>query len=180
MSNDIRKYIDLITEVARMDYHSSMPIKVMQTAEFKAQLKELSTTNTDLANLVLDAMGEIVRYYAWKSSSMKGKFKRSGNSGKSKNFTQLDNHVYHYHIGGDNKTNKKGKEVSNNILEVQIFELPDENDVEHLVILFFSVSTHGFGRWNIDGVVELSNIKQISDLHGKVDRVKQNLQSGSK
>ena len=51
---------------ARLCRHLRRPgtFAVRNIFEFKAQLKELSTTNTDLANLVLDAMGEIVRYYA--------------------------------------------------------------------------------------------------------------------
>lgn len=172
MTNDIRYYIDLITEVERQEHHKDMQVRGMMTKPFKLQLKRLAANDDKIAGRITKAIKEILSYYSWNISSLPSKFKKSGDSGKSKNYTQIDNNVYHYHIGGSGRTTKDGKEVSNEMLEFQVIELPDNNGNLHLVVLFFSFSTHGRGRWNIDGIIELSNIDQLSDLHGIADRIK--------
>lgn len=170
--NDIREYIELITEIERQEYHKDMQVRFMQTKEFKAEMNLLKDSDKSLFIRTSNAVRELSSYYRWEINNLRCKFKQSGDSGKSKNYTQLDNNVYHYHIGGEGKRTKDGKEKSNNILEFQVVELPNERGDMFLVVIFFAISTHGRGRWNIDGIIELRNIKQLSDLNGKADRIK--------
>lgn len=170
------RYSDIITEVERQSKHKKMKVVVYKVDNFTKEMQYNKRNDPKIISAVATAIRDITKYYSFKGS-LKGRFKASGDSGKSKNLTQIDNNVYHYHIGPDYKEHRKDADlVSNNVIEFQVFETFEVNKNTGnkkpiLAIIFFSITTHGKGRWNINDIVDITDIEDTDDLEKVATRL---------
>lgn len=170
------RYRDIITEVERNSAHKKMKPQLFMTDSYKKDLISNKSNDKAVYFATVNAMTEVAKYYGFKGN-LTGRFKPSGNSGKSKNLTQIENNVYHYHIGPKyNEHRKDGDLVSNNIIEFQVIETNQinratGNSKPALVIIFFSITTHGRGRWNINDIVDISVIDSTDDVEKVATRL---------
>ena len=170
--------MNLITEVERKTLHKKMKLVTYVHTNLSAEISKLKKNGGEGGvdnrqdyieyQQITKGIHDLSKYYRHKLNVLDGRLKVSGDSGKSKNLTQIDNNVYHYHIG-DYKDSKKGDKVSNEMIEFQVLEVPELNPSTgntsmRLVIIFYSKSTHGYKQWNMDDITDISDIGDVKDF----------------